>query len=87
MARSTTCTWLRASDAADLLGVSRSTVHHWIVEGTIDRRFLLKTGSRYRIARVFCEGRHLLPVAAPQPYTSQVPIAFPSLTYSVQAQA
>ncbi len=87
MSTANTGTWLRASDASALLGVSRCTLHRWIVEGAIERRFLLKTGRQYRIARAFCEGRHLLPTAPPQQVTQPTFVPFPGFTYSVQAQA
>lgn len=80
-------TWLRMSQAAALLGVSRTTVYHWLVNNEIPARFLLKTGKQYRIARAFCDGSYLGPVAQPTEAPRASVVAFPSLSYSISTQA
>ena len=79
--------WLRMSQAAAILGVSRTTLYKWIVADEIPQRFLLKTGKQYRIARVFCDGSYLLPAAQPEaaPRTQAQIVSFPALSYSFKA--
>lgn len=48
-------TWLRASPAAAIAGVSRITIWRWIVNGVIPDNALLKRGCQYRIARWWLE--------------------------------
>jgi hypothetical protein len=49
-------TWLRASAAAALVGVSRRTIAAWVANGVIPPQHLLRTGSCHRISRVWCLG-------------------------------
>lgn len=83
----TTSTWCRMSEAAEIIGVHRTTLWKWVVEGRIDRRFLLQTGTQVRIARVFCEGRHLVPTAPATAPLAVSPITFPAFRYDTQALA
>ena len=80
-------TWCRMSEASAIIGVSRCTLWRWISEGRIERRFLLQTGTQVRIARVFCEGRHLVPVASDTSPAATTPnvVYFPAFSYSTPA--
>ncbi len=48
--------WLTRRDAAQLLGVSTTTLWRWLISGGIPRAHLLKTGSRFRYSRAWCSG-------------------------------
>lgn len=49
--------WLTTTEAAKLLGCTRSTVWAWAHNGTIPSTAILVVGADRRIARWFCEGR------------------------------
>jgi len=51
--------WLRASEAAALADVSRSTIAAWIVDGTIPEAALLRCGRTHRIAAWWLNGRRI----------------------------
>lgn len=49
--------WLRASAAAVLAGVHRTTISVWIAQGIIPDNALLECGRQHRVARWWLEGR------------------------------
>ena len=74
------------SEAAEIIGISRATLWRWISEGRIERRYLLTTGTQHRIARVWCEGRHLVPTASASAASpAAAVVSFPAVTYRIQA--
>ena len=49
--------WLRASEAATRLNVSRSTIGAWLIDGTIPENARLACGRTHRIAAWWVAGR------------------------------
>jgi excisionase family DNA binding protein len=53
----TSLTWLSASQAAKACGVSRGTIHRWIVDGVIPRESLISSGRVHRVSAGWCMRR------------------------------
>jgi hypothetical protein len=49
--------WLSASQAAKACGVSRGTIHRWIVDGVIPRESLISSGRVHRVSAGWCMRR------------------------------